>query len=171
MIKQKEFDGYALLEQYISQEELSKIRSELLICPHINTFAFGNIIKLSKNYAKSIFIPTPEMIVDDYDLIHDCFVATAASFVAQAAINKEFSVIIRSNNFFYSPLKFGDILELEAQALFDDNSKKREVKVVGCIKEVKVFEGVIQFVVTEEHILKLKRPNLDLAEAADKEEA
>ncbi|MCH5337048.1 MAG: hypothetical protein J1D99_06520, partial [Campylobacter sp.] len=55
-------------------------------------------------------------------------------------------------------LKVGDVLELEAQALFDDNSKKRDVKILGHIKDIKIFEATLQFISTEEHIFKLKRP-------------
>lgn len=159
MIKQSELDEYTQLEKYISQEDAAKIKSELVTCPNINSAIFGTISELSKNHAKSVLITTPEMLVDDQGLIHDSFVALAGSYVAQAAINKEFSVMIGAKNFFYAPLKYGDVLELEAQAFFDESSKKREVKVIGRVQEVKVFEAVMQFVITDEHIFKLKRPS------------
>lgn len=64
------------------------------------------------------------MVADDQGLIFDAFIFAAANYVAQASINKEFSVIIGSKCF-YAPLKLGDVLELEAHALFDETSKKR----------------------------------------------
>lgn len=167
MAKKDSFEEYAQLEEYASQEDIARIKSELLICPEINTSLVGTIIELSKNTAKSVFITTNEMIADEQGLIFDAFVFAAANYVAQAAINREFSVIIGTKCFFYAPLKLGDVLELEAHALFDDSSKKRDVKVVGHVKEIKMFEGTIQIVSTDEHIFKLKRPPLSTAKPAE----
>ncbi|MCW1360102.1 hypothetical protein [Campylobacter sp. CCS1377] len=158
MLKNNNFEEYAQLEEYVSQEDASRIKSELFTCPEINNSLSGFISELSKNHAKSVLITTPEMVVDDHGLIHSAFVFAAANYVAQAAVNKEFSLLISSKTFFYAPLKLGDVLELEAHALFDESSKKREVKVLGHVKEIKIFEANMQVVVTEEHIFKLKRP-------------
>ncbi|EJX7672564.1 hypothetical protein OEK91_001591, partial [Campylobacter jejuni] len=161
MAKKDNFEEYAQLEEYASAEDISRVRAELLTCPELNTSLAGTIIEIDKNYAKSILITTSEMVADDQGLIFDAFIFAAANYVAQASINKEFSVIIGSKCFFYAPLKLGDVLELEAHALFDETSKKRDVKVVGHVKEVKMFEGTIQVVSTDEHIFKLKRPPLN----------
>lgn len=158
MVRPSNFDVYAQLDQYVSQEDITRIKAELVACPEINTNLCGTICELSKDHAKSVFITTPEMVIDEQGLILDAFVFSAANYVAQAAINKEFSVLISSRSSFYAPLKFGDTLMLEAQALFDENSKKREVRVVGYVKDIKVYEASMQVVVTDEHIFKLKRP-------------
>lgn len=158
MAKKDNFEEYAQLEEYASQEDISRIKSELVTCPDLNNSLSGTIIELSKNYAKSILITSPEMIVDDQGLIFDAFIFSAANYVAQAAINKEYSVLIGSKCFFYAPLKLGDVLELEAHALFDDSSKKREVKIIGHVSEIKIFEANLQIVTMDEHIFKLKRP-------------
>ncbi|MBK1971125.1 hypothetical protein [Campylobacter sp. TTU_617] len=158
MAKKDNFEEYAQLEEYASQEDISRIKTELVTCPDLNNSLSGTIIELSKNYAKSILITSPEMIVDNQGLIFDAFVFSAANYVAQAAINKEYSVLIGSKCFFYAPLKLGDILELEAHALFDDSSKKREVKIIGYVSEIKVFEANLQIVTMDDHIFKLKRP-------------
>ncbi|QWU80033.1 hypothetical protein DU474_04690 [Campylobacter novaezeelandiae] len=158
MAKKDNFEEYAQLEEYASQEDISRIKSELVTCPDLNNSLSGTIIELSKNYAKSILITSPEMIVDDQGLIFDAFIFSAANYVAQAAINKEYSVLIGSKCFFYAPLKLGDVLELEAHALFDDSSKKREVKIIGHVSEIKIFEANLQIVTMDDHIFKLKRP-------------
>lgn len=150
--------NYTKIEKYVSQEEAARIRGELLTCPNISATLAGTISEFSENQAKSVFIPTAEMVVDEYGLIHDAFVFSAANYVAQAAINKEYSVLITSKSMFYAPLKLGDVLILEAQALFDDSSKKRDVKIVGSVNEIKVFESSMSLVVTDDHIFKLKRP-------------
>ncbi|MCC2563078.1 hypothetical protein KBI93_09130, partial [Campylobacter coli] len=150
MAKKDIFEEYAQLEEYASAEDISRVRAELLTCPELNTSLAGTIIELDKNFAKSI-----------QGLVFDAFIFAAANYVAQASINKEFSVVIGSKCFFYAPLKLGDVLELEAHALFDETSKKRDVKVVGHVKEIKMFEATIQVVSIDEHIFKLKRPPLN----------
>ncbi|WP_060794076.1 PaaI family thioesterase [Campylobacter coli] len=167
MAKKDIFEEYAQLEEYASAEDISRVRAELLTCPELNTSLAGTIIELDKNFAKSIFITTSDMVVDEQGLVFDAFIFAAANYVAQASINKEFSVVIGSKCFFYAPLKLGDVLELEAHALFDETSKKRDVKVVGHVKEIKMFEATIQVVSIDEHIFKLKRPPLNTAKAAE----
>ncbi|EQB0344194.1 hypothetical protein ACYAF6_001081 [Campylobacter coli] len=167
MAKKDIFEEYAQLEEYASAEDISRVRAELLTCPELNTSLAGTIIELDKNFAKSILITTSDMVVDEQGLVFDAFIFAAANYVAQASINKEFSVVIGSKCFFYAPLKLGDVLELEARALFDETSKKRDVKVVGHVKEIKMFEATIQVVSIDEHIFKLKRPPLNTAKAAE----
>ncbi|MPA79724.1 hypothetical protein XJ69_003300 [Campylobacter coli] len=171
MAKKDTFEEYAQLEEYASAEDISRVRSELLTCPEINTSLAGTIVELDKNFAKSILITTSDMVIDEQGLIFDAFIFAAANYVAQASINKEFSVIIGSKCFFYAPLKLGDVLELEAHALFDETSKKRDVKVVGHVKEIKMFEATIQVVSTDEHIFKLKRPPLNAAKTGENSES
>ncbi|EAI8891639.1 PaaI family thioesterase [Campylobacter coli] len=167
MAKKDIFEEYTQLEEYASAEDISRVRAELLTCPELNTSLAGTIIELDKNFAKSILITTSDMVVDEQGLVFDAFIFAAANYVAQASINKEFSVVIGSKCFFYAPLKLGDVLELEAHALFDETSKKRDVKVVGHVKEIKMFEATIQVVSIDEHIFKLKRPPLNTAKAAE----
>ncbi|ELJ1653447.1 PaaI family thioesterase [Campylobacter coli] len=167
MAKKDIFEEYAQLEEYASAEDISRVRAELLTCPELNTSLAGTIIELDKNFAKSILITTSDMVVDEQGLVFDAFIFAAANYVAQASINKEFSVVIGSKCFFYAPLKLGDVLELEAHALFDETSKKRDVKVVGHVKEIKMFEATIQVVSIDEHIFKLKRPPLNTAKVAE----
>ena len=167
MAKKDIFEEYAQLEEYASAEDISRVRAELLTCPELNTSLAGTIIELDKNFAKSILITTSDMVVDEQGLVFDAFIFAAANYVAQASINKEFSVVIGSKCFFYAPLKLGYVLELEAHALFDETSKKRDVKVVGHVKEIKMFEATIQVVSIDEHIFKLKRPPLNTAKAAE----
>ncbi|MBZ7927958.1 hypothetical protein ACD575_07230 [Campylobacter sp. LH-2024] len=170
MAKKDNFEDYVQLEEYVSQENLSKVRSELITCLELNTSVAGTIIEIDKNFAKSILITTNDMVVDEHGLIFDAFIFAAANYVAQAAINKEFSVVIGSKCFFYAPLKIGDVLQLEAHALFDETSKKRDVRVIGYTKDIKMFEGTIQIVTTDEHIFNLKRPPVNSVKDTQQEE-
>ncbi len=158
--------NFGKLEQYVSQDDAARIASELVTCPEINTAIAGTICELSKNHARSVFIPTADMVIDNEGLVYDAFVFCAANYVAQAAVNKEFAILARSRTSFYAPLKYGDVLQLEAQALFDESARKREVRVVGMLNEVKVFEASMDITVTSEHIFHLKRPDSKEAGAA-----
>ena len=160
----------AQVEQYVSQEELIKAKSELMVCPDINNTFCGHVYDLSKNHAKSVFISSNEMVVDDQGLIHSAFVFSAANYVALAAINKEFAIVISSRTFFYSPLKLGDVLFLEAQAMFDENARKREIRVLGFVKEIKVFEATMQAIITDTHVFHMERPQNKKTNEEEKEE-
>ncbi|AJC87474.1 hypothetical protein [Campylobacter insulaenigrae] len=150
------------IEELIDPEELNRIKTELITCPNINNNLAGSISHIEKNFAKGILITTGDMAVDDLGLVHSGFVFNAANYIAQAAINKQFSVLIGSRSFFYAPLKVGDILNLEANALFSDDARKREVKVVGFVNEIKIFDASFQVITTEEHIFKLKQTQTNL---------
>lgn len=147
------------LESYVSQEDALRIAGQLITCPEINQTVAGTICELSKNHAKSVFIPTADMVIDSHGLVYDAFIFGAANYVAQAAINKEFSILIASKSSFYAPLKYGEVLLLEAEALHDESSKKREVRVLGKVNDIKVFESSMHIVVTAEHVFNLKRPD------------
>lgn len=147
------------IDEFISQEDASKIAGELVTCPEIDPSLVGTISELSKNHACSVFIPTANMVIDEHGLVYDAFVFCAANYVAQAAINKEFSILTSSKSSFYAPLKFGDVLQFEAQALFDESARKREVRVIGKVNDIKVFEANMHVIVTEQHVFNLKRPD------------
>ena len=53
---------------------------------------------------------------------------------------------------FFAPAKVGDLVNFEAKGRFED-ARKREIKVIGMINEIKVFEGIFQAVILERHIL------------------
>jgi len=119
----------------------------------------GNIVSLEKNHAKTHLQTTDEMAVDTLGLIHSGFIAGAAEYAAIAAINEENLVIISSKIKFLAPAKNGDLIEFDAKAKFED-SRKREVKVIGEINEIKIFEGIFQAILLENHILKMKLKNI-----------
>ncbi len=120
----------------------------------------GNVIFIEKGHAKTTLQTTKDMSVDALGLIHSGFIFGAAEYAAVAAINEENLVIISSKTKFLAPAKSGDLVEFDAKAKFED-ARKREVKVIGEINEIKVFEGIFQAVVLENHILKTKLKNIN----------
>ncbi|ARQ97502.1 acyl-CoA thioesterase [Campylobacter lanienae NCTC 13004] len=122
----------------------------------INSTLCGGIINMKPNYAKTALMTSNEMVFDDEKLIHGGFIFGAAEWAAHVAINTQYSVTISAKVNLYAPAKVGDLVEFEAHAYFEE-SKKREIKVIGTIKDIKVFEGTYQVVVLEEHIFKLQQ--------------
>ncbi|MDL2346572.1 PaaI family thioesterase [Campylobacter hyointestinalis] len=134
--------------------------ASLKIYQNINNAFCGRIVDLKKNYAKTSIKLSGDMRYDDDGLAHSSFIFLAADYAAQAAVNLPYLVTIGSKVSFFAPAKIGDTIELEANAFFEE-SKKREVKVIGKIKEIKIFEGNFQIVVLEDHILKLQKQALE----------
>ncbi len=120
----------------------------------------GNVVFIEKGHSKTTLQTTGDMVVDSLGLIHSGFIFGAAEYAAVSAINEENIVIISSKTKFLAPAKNGDLIEFDAVAKFED-SRKREVKVIGEINEIKIFEGTYQAVILENHILKTKLKNVN----------
>lgn len=128
----------------------------LNISATINSTLCGGIVDMKPNYAKTTLMTSNEMVFDDEKLVHGGFIFGAAEWAAHVAINTPHSVTIGAKVNLYAPAKVGDMVEFEAHAYYEE-SKKREVKVIGTIKEIKIFEGTYQIVVLEEHIFRLQQ--------------
>ncbi|ARR02243.1 MULTISPECIES: PaaI family thioesterase [Campylobacter] len=143
--------------QDIGLIDSSELFQGLLNIPiNINSTLCGGILDMKPNYAKTALVTSNEMIFDDEKLIHGGFIFGAAELAAHVSVNTQYSVTIGAKVNLYAPARVGDLIEFEAHAYFEE-SKKREVKVIGTIKGIKVFEGTYQIVVLEEHIFKLQQ--------------
>ncbi len=131
------------------------LNENLLTHAKIKSTLVGTLIELKKSNAKVLLQTSHEMIVDEFGLIHSGFVFGAAEYAAVAAINEENVVIIGCRSKFFAPAKLGDSIEFEAKSRYEE-ARKREIKVIGSINEVKVFEGIFHAVILEKHILKTK---------------
>ncbi|MFG5142702.1 hypothetical protein O8I45_12840, partial [Campylobacter lari] len=60
---------------------------------------------------------------------------------------------------------------LEASALFSDDSRKREVKVVGFVNEIKIFDASFQVITTDDHIFKLKQSQSTSSSSQNQQES
>lgn len=129
----------------------------------------GYITKVSENLAKSILSTVPEMKIDSEGIVNNSFVYMAAKYCANAAINEKFMTVIASRVSYLAPLLVGENVEFEATARFEE-SRKREVHVVGMVHEIKIFDGVFQILILEDHILKSKEKMLIRQQAKKQEE-
>jgi acyl-coenzyme A thioesterase PaaI-like protein len=114
---------------------------------------FGQLIEIGDDYAKVRLEATEEMAVDDEGLIHGGFTFGAADFCAMATVNEPFVVLVRSQCEFMAPVKVGDVVEFVSETVMKEK-RKHEIKVIGTLNEIKVFEGLFSCVVLDKHVLK-----------------
>ena len=118
---------------------------------------FGRLVELSESSAKVILETTEDMAVDDEGLVHGGFTFGAADFCAMATVNEPYVVLVKATNCeFLAPVKVGDVVEFVSEVLMREK-RKVEVKVIGTLNEIKVFEGIFSCVVLDSHVLKKKK--------------
>jgi acyl-coenzyme A thioesterase PaaI-like protein len=118
---------------------------------------YGRLVELTDDYAKVILETREEMVVDDEGLIHGGFIFGAADFCAMATVNDPYVVLAKATNCeFLAPVSVGDIVEFVSEILMKEK-RKAEIKVVGTINEIKVFEGLFSCVILDTHVLKRKK--------------
>ena len=115
---------------------------------------FGRLVEITENGARVILETTEDMAVDDEGLVHGGFTFGAADFCAMASVNEPYVVLVRAYNCeFMAPVKVGDVVEFTGEIILKEK-RKVEVKVVGTLNEIKVFEGIFGCVVLDNHVLK-----------------
>ncbi|WP_156928228.1 hotdog domain-containing protein [Sulfurospirillum arcachonense] len=160
-IEEENFDdAFDENEEETSLHAIDDKKENLQTHGKIKSNLCGTIISLEAGYSKTTLLTTKEMIVDELGLIHSGFIFGAADYAAAVAVNEPNVVIIGSRSKFLAPAKLDDLVEFEAKAKFED-SRKREIKVMGFINEIKIYEGIFHAIVLEQHIFKTKIKNAD----------
>jgi len=116
---------------------------------------FGQLIEIGEDTAKVRLETTEDMAVDEEGLVHGGFTFGAADFCAMATVNHPYVVLVRSQCEFMAPVKVGDVVEFESETIMKEK-RKHEIKVVGTMNEIKVFEGIFGCVILDKHVLKRK---------------
>ncbi len=145
-------------QQVEANLDLTSVLQRLEIPHTLNVAYSGTIIDVQHNFAKVMLRPNYDMVCDDEGLVHSGFLLSSANWAAQVAVNKPYSVTVGTRTSFLAPIRMSDTVIFEATAYFEE-SRKREVGVLGHIGEIKVFEGTFQIVVLEDHIFKSKNNN------------
>lgn len=151
----EELEEESELAEESEDETNNFLNEELLTHTKLKSTLVGTLVELKRSTAKVILHTTTEMVVDEFGLIHSGFIFGAAEYTAVASINQENVVMIACRSKFFAPAKLGDAIVFEAKGRFEE-ARKREVKVIGKINDIKVFEGVFQAILLEKHILKTK---------------
>lgn len=149
------FEDDLELSDDVSLDSENFLNDDLKTHIRIKSALVGNLVELAKNTSKVVLQTTNEMSVDEFGLIHSGFLFGSAEYAAVAAVNEPNVVIIGCRSKFFAPAKVGDLVTFEAKGRFED-ARKREIKVIGMINEIKVFEGIFQAVLLERHILQTK---------------
>ncbi|ASM38387.1 MAG: PaaI family thioesterase [Campylobacter sputorum] len=136
-------------------EKWEVIRGDLKFECIIKSSLCGYIVEIDKNSAKSILNTNMDMKIDNENLIDVSFLFMAANYCAYAAINEKYLVTIGVKISFLAHPKLGDVIDFVATSNFEE-SKKREVRVVGTIKDIKIFDAVYQILILEDHVLRMK---------------
>jgi len=147
-------DDLELLEDP-SLDSANFLNDDLKTHLKIKSTLVGNLVAMAKNTSKVVLQTTHDMSVDEFGLIHSGFLFGSAEYAAVAAVNEPNVVVIGCRSKFFAPAKVGDLITFEAKGRFED-ARKREIKVIGMINEIKVFEGLFQAVLLERHILQTK---------------
>ena len=144
------------VEEVINEDE----SEEVFLRTHelINHALCGDLEKLEKGYALVHLQTTEDMRADELGLVHGGFIFGAADFAAMAAVNEPNVVLSGSSSKFFSPVRVGDEVIVEAKVR-QMEGRKRNVFVTAFAYEVKVFEAEFKTVVTEKHVLKLSLLN------------
>ena len=130
-------------------EEKTELKTHLKFNPR-----FGRLIEINENGAKVILDTLGDMAVDEEGLIHGGFIFGAADFCAMASVNEPFVVLVKATDCeFMAPVKIGESVEFIGEILMKEK-RKVEVKVIGTLKNIKVFEGIFSCVILEQHVLK-----------------
>lgn len=145
--------------QIILPEDENPFRNDLKTSTSIKLNLSGVVTALEKNRAKTRLFTTTDMVCDNDGLIHSGFIFSAANYAALASINLENCITINARINFFAPAKLGDTIDFDATAYFDE-SRKRDVRVFGYIKDMKVFEGTFQLVTLDEHIFVSQQKNI-----------
>jgi len=130
-------------------EEKIELKTHLKFNPK-----FGRLVEITQTGAKTVLETTEDMAVDEEGLIHGGFTFGAADFCAMASVNEPFVVLVKATECeFMAPIKIGQTVEFTGEILMKEK-RKVEVRVIGRLKEIKVFEGIFSCVILEKHVLK-----------------
>ena len=146
-------------------EDLGQFDEQIKVPRRLNSSYAGYPVEMGENTVKTRLRIGREMLFDDEGLAYNGFVYMAANYAAQLAINEPYAVTIGSRVSFLAPAKMGDIVDFDAKAYFNE-SKKREVRVLGKINGVRIFDASFQLVVLEDHIFRTQKKEVDQQTAA-----
>ncbi len=150
-----DFEDFEDFEDEIS-DSLEKVdQSRIKACPEINQSLVGSIEDIKEGYAKTLFSAGEEMRVDRRDMVHTGFVFAAADYCCMLAVNDALAVLAGSKVNFLAPMKVGEEAIFEAFTS-SNQSRKRNVKVIGYLHDIKFFEGEFAVVVLNNHVMSLK---------------
>ncbi len=112
----------------------------------------GEILEMDTEWCQIALTLTPEMAVDDYELVHGGFIFGFADYAAMIAVNHPNVVLGSSNVRFMKPVIVGDYLIAEAIKV-RKQGKKWIVEVMVYRDEEEIFQGEFICFTPPDHVL------------------
>ncbi|ANV98398.1 hypothetical protein BBW65_06140 [Helicobacter enhydrae] len=127
---------------------------ELMTCTALKSDLCGVILNHTEEEILTKFTPTKQMICDEDNLIHSGFIFNAANYAAMCLVNQPFSVTIGSEVEFLAPLEFEQEMHFVG-VIKQSNNKKYEVRVIGNLLDIKIFEATFYIAIFDKQLFKL----------------
>ncbi len=112
----------------------------------------GKIVQLKQGEAIVNLETVPEMVADEYGLVHGGFIFGLADYAAMLAVNKPTVVLGAADSKFLAPVKVGDVAQATA-IIVEEIGKKIKVECMVQVGEKVVFKGDFTCFVVDKHVL------------------
>ncbi len=122
------------------QEEL-QINKELLTHQKIQTNHTYELLVLDENFARVKLLTKYTEKIDDTNYVYPPAIFSCANFCAMASINEPKNHLISSSVDFFNPIKDEDEEIIFEATATTNSSGKKQVEVIGLVKDIIVFEG------------------------------
>ncbi len=145
-----------------THEEEEEQNNTVFVSTHdkISSTLCGDIEVMEVGHVKVSLITNEDMRADEVGLVHGGFIFSSADYAAMLAVNEKNVVLASSSIQFLAPVRVGDEVKFEAKVRHKEG-RKRNVRVMGYSKGIKVFEGEFKTVVTDRHVLRLNLLDVD----------
>jgi acyl-coenzyme A thioesterase PaaI-like protein len=137
-------------EDDISKHNLND--HKLKIGTYLANEYFGSINYIKQDNSSITFTPKHNTTLDSWGVVHTGVIESAGQYCALLAVNEENAIINQTSSEFLSPIIQNMELIFTASTFYNQISKKL-VKVQATHKNVKIYEGNISILVSENHIL------------------
>lgn len=112
----------------------------------------GEIVHLKQDSAIVKLDTIPEMVADEYGLVHGGFIFGLADYAAMLAVNMPTVVLGAADTRFLAPVKVGDVAVATA-IVVEKSGKKFKIECMVKVDEKIVLNGAFTCFVVDKHVL------------------
>ncbi len=123
------------------EQEVSQINKELQTHQKIQTNHTYELLTLDENFARVKLLTRFTEKVDDTSYVYPPAIFSCANFCAMAAINEPKNHLISSCVDFFNPIREEDEEIIFEATATTNSSGKKQVDVIGLVKDIIVFEA------------------------------
>ncbi len=119
---------------------------------HINHRLSGTPQEVGEGTSRVSLTTSPDMVVDDHELVHGGFIFGLADHAAMIAVNHPNVVLGSADVKFQKPVKVGETI-IAVAIVGKSEGKKRSVRVSVKRGSETVFEGIFTCFILDRHVL------------------